>query len=135
MANRTAIVGLGHTGTSLVPFRHIGSRTAHLEIHAAGQPVAQPEGIADRHLKVEMGVDEARRHDMAGGIYRLGTLQRFLADFGNAAIFDTDVGDTVKLRFRVHDPAVVDNEIIVLRNDRRRDRDTQHHQTGQQASF
>ena len=73
---------------------------------------------------MEMGVDEARCHDMAGGIYRPGTLQRLLADFGNAAIFDTDVGDTVKQRFRVHDPAVRDNEVIVLRQGRHSKHDT-----------
>ena len=85
---------------------------------AAGQPVAQPEGIADRHLKVEVRVDETRCHDLAGGIHRLGTRKCILADRDNATVLDADIGDVVKQGLGVDDPAVVDHQIIVLREGR-----------------
>ena len=67
-----------------------------------------------------MGVDEARCHDMAGGIHGLGTFEWFFADRDDAAVLDADIGDIVEQRFRVDDPAVVDNEVVVLGKDRAR---------------
>ncbi len=115
MADRAAVVGPGHASTRFVPVRDIGSRAAHLEIHAAGQPVAQAKGIADRHLKVEVRVDEARCYDVAGSIHCFSPRKSVFADRNNATVLDADIGDIVIQGFRVYDPAVVDHKIIVLR--------------------
>ena len=68
---------------------------------------------------MEVGVDEARPHDMAGGIHRLGTFEWLFADLDDATVFDADIGDVVEQCFRVHDPAVVDDEVVVLGKGRR----------------
>ncbi len=61
-----------------------------------------------------MGVDEARCHDVAGGIQRFLASKRILGDRDNSAILDTDIGDIVEQRLRVDDPAVEDDDVVVL---------------------
>ncbi len=119
VAGGDAIVRLGLAGARFIPTVEEVPCTADFEIHAAGQAVAQPDGIAERRLPVEVRVNEPRPHDMASGIHRLGTFQWLFAYRDDAAVFDADIGDIVEQRFRVHDPAVVDDEVVVLGKGRR----------------
>ena len=62
-----------------------------------------------------MRVDEAGRHDLAGGIHGLGALQRFFADLDYATVCDADIGDIVIHRLGINDAPITNNEVIVLR--------------------
>ena len=64
---------------------------------------------------MEVRVDETRRHDVAGRLHRLGPRDCIFGDCNNATVLDADIGNVVKQGFGVDDPAVVDHQIIVLR--------------------
>lgn len=58
---------------------------------------------------MRVAVDHARRDDQAGGVYDLSALE-ILANLGNLAIFDSDVGNDCTIR--KDDLTVLDNEIV-----------------------
>ena len=116
----TTVVGLRDTITRRVPFGYEGSGAAHLEVHGRGQPVAQSEPVAQRCLPVEMGVDEAGRNHVGGGVDGFRAAQVVLRDLDDPPVFNPDIGDVVVERLGVHDPTARDHEIVVLRNGRRR---------------
>lgn len=51
---------------------------------------------------------------MTGGVDRLGAGDVVVGDDIDSAIFDADVSNCVVHRLRVHDPAVSDDQVVVL---------------------
>jgi len=63
---------------------------------------------------VEVRVDEAWRHDQAAGIDGLFSGYPGLGDDRDPAVSDTHIGYPVVHRLRVHHPAAVDDQVVLL---------------------
>ncbi len=98
----------------LVPLVDIGAVGADLQIQDGGPAIAQGELVGPGPVVVPVGVDEPGRDHMAGGVDRLLACDLFLGDDGDPAVLDADVGDGVVLGFRVHDPAIQNDQVIVF---------------------
>ena len=115
VAHGLAVVYLVVPFARLVPRVDVRAMGADLEVQYRGPAVAQGELVGPGPVVVPVGVDKPRRHHMAGGIDGFLAGDLVLGDDGDLAALDADVGDRVIIGFRVHDPAVVDDQVVVVR--------------------
>jgi hypothetical protein len=114
VAHGLAVVHLVVALALPVPLVDVRTVGADLEVQYRGPAVAQRELIGPGPVVVPVGIDEPRRDHVAGGIDGFLSGDLFLGDDGDPAVLDADVGDRVIPGFRVHHPAVENDEIVVL---------------------
>ena len=84
------------------------------QLQRGGDALHRGHAVAADALVVEMDVDEARRHHVAGGVDGFPTGDPVLGDDDDRAVLDADVGVGVMPGFRINHPAVEDDEIVVM---------------------
>ena len=110
-ADTGAVVGAALAFQRRIP---VGDRIdARLEFQGRRHPIAQGKLLPERNAGiVVVHVDEARRHDVAGGIDGLPASDRLFGDSGNLTSSDSHIVHGIQARFRVDDSAVLDDNIV-----------------------
>jgi len=113
MGDSLTVVHLVFPFPRLVPLVNIRSMGAELQVQNRCPAVAQGQLVGPGPVIVRVGVDKTRRHHQPLGVDGLLPFNLVLGDDGDPAVLDADVGYGVILGFRVHDPAVVDDQIVI----------------------
>ena len=86
-----------------------------LEVHARGHAIERGKLKRQPVERMEVQVDEARRHHVTRGVDGFGAGDLAGCDDRDPAVLDAHVELAVEHRLGVHDPAVQDYQVVVLR--------------------